>query len=189
MMKQEMHSKDLSPDKSWTLFLDRDGVINERLVGDYVKKPDEFRFIEGVPGAIAGLSNIFGRIVIVTNQQGIGKGLMRLSDLEIVHVKMLEGIHAAGGRIDKIYYCPHLESDQCDCRKPNTGMALQAQKDFPEIDFNKSIMVGDGLHDMKFGKALQMYTIFIGQNAINNPLIDLQFSSLIAFAEMLDARF
>jgi len=183
-----MHSMDLSPNKSWTLFLDRDGVINERLIDDYVKSPDEFRFLEGVPAAIASLSNIFGRIVIVTNQQGIGKRLMRLDDLTIVHDLMISEIENVGGRIDKIYHCPHLESDHCSCRKPETGMALLAQKDFPEIDFNKSVIVGDGIHDMEFGKVLQMYTMFISQNTINNSLIDLQFSSLKAFAEMLDVR-
>jgi len=176
---------DLSPNKSWTLFLDRDGVINERLIDDYVKSPDEFRFLEGVPAAIAGLSKIFGRIVIVTNQQGIGKGLMRLDDLTIVHDLMISGIENAGGRIDKIYHCPHLESDNCSCRKPKTGMALLAQKDFPEIDFHKSIMVGDGIHDMEFGRKMGMKTVFISPEADPDPLVDYQFESLYQFSENL----
>ena len=107
---------------------------------------------------------------------------MTFDDLEIVHLKMLEGIHAVGGRIDKIYYCPHLESDDCSCRKPRPGMALQAQNDFPEIDFTKSIMVGDGIHDIIFGHKLGMKTVFITSETISDPLADFQLNSLAEFA-------
>lgn len=181
-----MHLKDLSIDNSWTLFLDRDGVINERLIGDYVKNPDEFRFIRGVPEAMAVFSKLFGRIIVATNQQGIGKGLMTLRDLTIVHDLMISEIEAAGGRIDKIYFAPQLEKEKSPMRKPGAGMALQAQREFPEIDFSKSVMVGDGLHDMEFGKNLQMITVYICQQPmLVNPLIDYQYSSLKAFAEVL----
>ena len=185
MKKPQMHLKDYLFDNSWTLFLDRDGVINERLIGDYVKTPDEFRFIEGVPKAIAALSEVFGQIIIVTNQQGIGKGLMTEEDLRIIHDIMISGIEEAGGRINKIYHAPHLERDDSSLRKPNTGMALQAQKDFPEIDFHKSVMVGDGLHDMEFGRLLGMLRVFISLDSdpSNDGLFDFHFESLTAFAE------
>ena len=185
MKKPQMHLKDYLFDDSWTLFLDRDGVINERLIGDYVKTPDEFRFIEGVPEAIAELSRVFGRIIIVTNQQGIGKGLMTEEDLRIIHDIMISGIEEAGGRINKIYHAPHLERDDSSLRKPNTGMALQAQKDFPEIEFNKSVMVGDGLHDMEFGRLLGMLRVFISPDPdpSNEDLSDFQFKSLTSFAK------
>jgi len=182
-----MHLKDLSLNKDWTLFLDRDGVINERLVGDYVKIPDEFRFIDGVPEAIAKLSKIFGLIIIVTNQQGIGKELMTEEDLRIIHDIMVTGIQEAGGRINKIYHSPQLERDANALRKPNTGMALQAQKDFNEIDFEKSVMVGDGLHDMEFGRRLGMQRVFISEKPdTHTNLFDFQFESLSAFSNSLE---
>ncbi len=183
MKKQQMRLKDYSFNRNWTLFLDRDGVINERLVGDYVKIPEEFSFIAGVPEAISSLSKVFGRIIIVTNQQGIGKGLMKEQDLELIHNNMMKGIEDAGGRISKIYHCPHLERDKSSLRKPNTGMALQAQKDFPGINFNKSVMVGDGLHDMEFGRRLGMLCVLISEatDMPRNGLWDYQFESLFAF--------
>lgn len=178
-----MRLKDYSFNRNWTLFLDRDGVINERLVGDYVKIPEEFSFIAGVPEAIAEFTKLFGRIIIVTNQQGIGKGLMTEQDLELIHNNMMKGIEAAGGRIDRIYHCPALEKDNSLLRKPNTGMALQAQKDFPEIDFKKSIMAGDSLHDMEFGRRLGMLCVLISEatDMPRNGLWDYQFESLSAF--------
>ena len=182
-----MHLKDYSFDNSWTLFLDRDGVINERLIGDYVKNPDGFRFIDGVPEALAGLSKIFGLIIIVTNQQGIGKGLMTEEDLRIIHDNMIDGIEEAGGCINKIYHAPHLERDDSSLRKPNTGMALQAQIDFPEIDFHRSVMVGDGLHDMEFGRLLGMLRVFISPDPdpSNLELSDFQFVSLTSFVDSI----
>ena len=87
-----MEFKDLGIDKSWTLFLDRDGVINDRLINDYVKHLHELKIIEGVPKAIARFSNSFGRIVVVTNQQGIGKGSMTAEDLKIIHGFMADVI-------------------------------------------------------------------------------------------------
>lgn len=148
-------------DKSWTLFLDRDGVINKRLIDDYVKNWDEFEFLEQVPESIAYFTQLFGTIVVVTNQQGIGKKMMSTDDLSEIHSKMTAQIELAGGRIDKVYFCPKLKTEEPNCRKPLPAMGLEAQKDFPQIDFNKSIMVGDSISDMEFGKALGMLNIFI----------------------------
>ncbi|NOX86952.1 MAG: HAD family hydrolase [Chlorobi bacterium] len=176
--------KELSPDKSWTLFIDRDGVINRRPVGDYVKKWDEFEFLPGVPEALAQLSGIFGRIIVVTNQQGIGKGLMTSGDLEEIHRKMVDKIGKAGGRIDAIYFCPDLEGEAENCRKPGTGMAERAKADFPEIDFSRSIMAGDTENDMLFGKNAGMITVLINTNDIpvNEIPSDAVFPNLISFA-------
>lgn len=104
---------------------------------------------------------MFQRIVVVTNQQGIGKGKMTESQLHQVHDYLLHHVVKAKGLIDKIYYCPTLKTEEPLCRKPNTGMGLQAQSDFPEIDFKKSIIVGDSISDMEFGKRLGMKTVFI----------------------------
>lgn len=153
-----------SIDKGWTLFLDRDGVINVRLVDDYVKSPDEFSFTDGTLRALSLLSDLFGRIIIVTNQRGIARGLMTEDDLASVHSSMMREISAAGGRIDAIYHCPHDTSAACLCRKPAIGMALRAKESFPEIDFSKSIMVGDSRSDMSFGENAGMKCVYVSHD-------------------------
>jgi histidinol-phosphate phosphatase family protein len=150
-------------DKTWSLFLDRDGVINKRIVGDYVRTLEDFILLKGVVDSIARFGSVFGRIVVVTNQQGISKGLIQEKDLEIINAFLLKKIP----HISKIYHCPHLIAEQCLCRKPNTKMALEAQKDFPEINFSKSLMIGDSQSDIDFGKNLGMKTISIGDTFLN----------------------
>ncbi len=179
--------KDLNIDKSWTLFLDRDGVINKKLENDYVKNWIEFEFLDGVFDALKICNKIFGRIVVVTNQQGIGKRLYRVEDLEIIHQNMCYEIAYYNGRIDKVYFSPYLSSENHPSRKPGTGMALEAKKDFPEIDFNKSIIVGDSLSDMAFGKNLQMKCAFISDQATRHEHIDFNFTSFIEFALSLQS--
>lgn len=176
-------------EKGWTLFLDRDGVINEELPGDYVRRIDDFTFTTGAEAAIAALSETFSRTIIVTNQRGVGKGLMSLADLESVHQYMRQGIEQAGGRIDQIYYCTDLDNSS-ENRKPQTGMAMSAKADFPEIDFNKSVMIGNTLSDMQFGRSIGAFTIFIPSTkpelaATPHPLIDAVFDHLKAAAEAL----
>jgi histidinol-phosphate phosphatase family protein len=113
----------------WSLFLDRDGVINERIPGDYVKNCEQLILLPGVVDALKIFSGRFKYIFVVTNQQGIGKGLMSEDELAIIHNFMTEKIEKAGGRIDRIYYSPYLESAHHHTRKPAPGMALQAKKD------------------------------------------------------------
>lgn len=149
-------------DESWTLFLDRDGVINDKIENNYVKNWSEFSFINETLEALSILARLFGKIIVVTNQRGVGKGVMLEDELKIIHTKMLDIISKNSGRIDKVYYCIDvLESSQC--RKPNIGMALNAKIDFPEIDFNKSIMIGDSKSDIEFGKRLGMKSILISK--------------------------
>ncbi len=155
----------------WTLFLDRDGVINERKVDEYITRWDDFHFLPGVLEALSIFSNLFSKIFIVTNQAGIEKGLMSHEDLERIHQNMMEYILYHGGRIDEIYYCPYKADLDPLCRKPNPGMALEAQKDFPKINFSKSIMVGDSDSDIAFGNNLGMKTILVGEKAENNFLL------------------
>lgn len=143
------------------LFLDRDGVINRRLPGAYIQKWDQFEFLDGVLEALALLAPLFHPIVVVTNQQGIGKGLMTSSDLERIHQKMLEEVALSGGRIDAVYFCGDLSSKQPNCRKPNSIMAYQAKKKFTQIKFSDSIMIGDSLSDIAFGANLDMTTVLI----------------------------
>lgn len=151
----------LAIDETWTLFLDRDGVINNRLIDDYVKHLHELSIITGVPEAIAHFAKKFGRIVVVTNQQGIGRGMMTVDDLLLVHGYIEEVIVTAGGRIDKFYFAHQLASEKSNYRKPGTGMGLKAKRDYPEIDFNKSVMIGDSESDIEFGMKLGMKTIML----------------------------
>ncbi len=175
-------------DKSWTLFLDRDGVINHDKDNDYIYNWEEFRFYNDNLSALATISTHFNRIIIVTNQKGVGRGLMSVEDLTGIHDKMVDAIQKAGGHIDKIYYCPDLGDDSPN-RKPNAGMAFQAKQDFPEIDFSKSIIVGNRISDMGFGRNAGMHTVFVAtthpETAFPDPLIDLRFENLTNFAKAL----
>ena len=148
--------------KNTTLFLDRDGVINVRPMDSYIFTPDQFVFIDGVKEALAIFAKLFPRIIVVTNQQGIGKNLMTMEDADRVHAQMIQLVADAGGRIDKVYVAPQLKSDQSNMRKPNIGMGLKAKEYFPDIDFSNSIMVGDTVTDISFGKKLKMTTVVVG---------------------------
>lgn len=159
--KHNMIFPNFSTDRSWTLFLDRDGVINRRLVADYVKFPAEFEWLPGSKEAIVSFSEMFGIVVVVTNQQGIGKGLMTENDLDEIHQRMKADIMEVGGHINQIYHCPDLASRSPNCRKPSPEMAWRAKQDFPQIDFQRSLMVGDSCSDMEFGRNAGMQTVFI----------------------------
>ena len=142
-----------------TLFLDRDGVINVKIENKYIVKFSDFEFLPGILLAIKRLSLIFNRIIIITNQQGIGKKLMTEQDLLFLHKKMLVEIKQSGGKIDRIYYCPHLDSLNCECRKPKSGMILKAIADFPDIDRKSSYLIGDSDSDIEAGKREGLQTI------------------------------
>ncbi|MBN9380300.1 MAG: HAD family hydrolase [Chitinophagaceae bacterium] len=175
-------------DHRWTLFLDRDGVINVEKEQSYIFHYGEFVFYEGNLEALRLLAGIFPRIVVVTNQRGVGKGLMTEEDLADIHKKMTADVASAGGRIDAIYYCDSL-SDDHPHRKPNPGMALAAQQDFPGIDLSKSIMVGNNISDMEFGRNAGMYTVFLSTTSqvpdLPHPSIDVTFRSLYEFVQAL----
>ena len=175
--------KQLQVDKTWTLFLDRDGVINLHFPKDYVKDWNEFFFLEGAIDAIVRLTGVFGRIIVVTNQQGVAKGKMTEEALRIIHINMLSEIEAAGGRIDSIYAATVLaENDPEGIRKPKIGMAMQAQRDFPEIDFAKSLIVGDSISDMQFGRNAGMFTALVSDkengDAVETVLVDFRLQRL-----------
>jgi len=173
-------------DAHWTLFLDRDGVLNHEKKEDYIRNASEFHFYEQVPEAVAMLNHSFRRILITTNQKGIGKALMTVEDLNAIHEHMLHQIENAGGHISKIYFCPDLADDSPN-RKPQPGMAFQAKADFTDIDFSKSVMVGNRMSDMKFGRNAGMYTVFLAtthpETPFPDPMIDARFNSLFEFAQ------
>ena len=177
-----MNFSDLKIDKTWTLFLDRDGVINKKIEGGYVLTPELFEWLEGSKEAIVALSKKFGRIIIVTNQQGVGKKLMTENDLEKIHSMMKSEIEKAGGRIDAIYFSPHLKEENNPMRKPGSGMLLKAKHDFPEIDFQKSIMVGDSVSDMEMAEKLHLLKVWIGENSKAYLRADLVSENLFNFS-------
>ena len=140
------------------VFLDRDGVINEKMPeGSYVTNWNDFKFISGVKEALSLLSKTDFKIIIVTNQRGIAKKSLSEQDLIEIHLKMLDEIKKSGGRIDKIYFCPH-EEGECNCRKPLPGMLYKADEEF-SIDFKNSWILGDSSSDIELGKKLGCKTV------------------------------
>lgn len=175
-------------DKNWTLFLDRDGVININKDDSYVFNRNEFIFSDGALEALFVLSEIFGRIIVITNQRGVGKGLMTLEDLQDIHAYMQQKIDDTCGRIDDIFYCVSPDDTHPD-RKPSPGMAHKAKEKYPEIDFSKSIMIGDKNADMQWGRNIGALTVWIAseryKHEVNPSLVDMTCSSLFDFAHLL----
>jgi len=173
-----------------TLFLDRDGVLNTEREKDYVKSWPEFQFEPGVFEALEILQPLFERIIIVTNQRGVGAGLMTQQDLDDIHGKMLDAFHQRGIQIAKIYSATDEDRSSIK-RKPHPYMGHCAKKDFPEINFEKSIMAGNTPSDMAFGKSLGMKTVFIDDKKVIFSLAHLEHAdfladSLLDFAIKLD---
>ncbi len=173
-------------DKTWTLFLDRDGVINKRIFGGYITSVEEFEFLPNTAQAIAELSNFFHLVIVVTKQQGIAKGLMTERNLLEIHNYMTDQVYLKGGKIDKCYFAPNLKGDEDDIRKPNPAMAQMAKMEFPEIDFSRSVMVGDTDTDIEFGKKLGMKTVRIKTEEPIGLPADLTVNSLVEFAKMIE---
>lgn len=155
------------------IFLDRDGVINKQNLNGYITNWDEFIFLSGVFEGLRLLDASY-KLIVITNQQGIGKGLMTVENLEIIHNKMILELSKTGIVIQKIYFCPHLASDRCSCRKPSTGMLQQALEDYPEIDPDKSYLIGDSLSDMELGARMNIKTIYISHPLKNETVSDAQ---------------
>ena len=144
-----------------TVFLDRDGVINEKMPeGHYVTSTAEFRLLPHVAESIASLKQAGLRVIVVSNQRGISKGLYSPADVDAIHAAFRSRLETHGTRVDGFYYCPH-DKDQCNCRKPLPGLFEQAVADFPDIVAATSAMVGDSLSDIEFGRGLGMQTVFV----------------------------
>jgi histidinol-phosphate phosphatase family protein len=170
-------------DNTWTLFLDRDGVLNYEKKDDYIRDVSEFNLYEGVREALGKITPLFQHVIVVTNQRGIGRGFMSEDDLYAIHENLLALIQQNGGHIHQFYFAPDLDRNAYH-RKPNIGMGLQAKQDFPGIDFEKSIMVGNNLSDMEFGKRLAMKTVFVETTKtieMPNEWIDLKYNTFVDF--------
>lgn len=153
------------------VFLDRDGVINKKAPkGNYIKNWTEFKFLPGVKEVIKRLNKAGFLVIVITNQRGIAKGLMTEEDLKDIHTKMIEELKKSGVRIDSIYYCPHDEKDNCNCRKPKIGMFLRAKEDF-NIEMNESWLIGDSSSDIIAGEEAGCKTILVNKKLYNNSIL------------------
>jgi D-glycero-D-manno-heptose 1,7-bisphosphate phosphatase len=134
------------------IILDRDGVINEDLIGDYVCHVEQWRAVPGSIEAIAQLTRAGHQIAVATNQAGLAKGLFGLDELETIHAHMLERVEAAGGQIDGVFYCPHQATDHCNCRKPAPGLLLAINRELG-CEVKDAVLVGDKLSDLQLAEA------------------------------------
>ena len=157
------------------IFLDRDGTINVKpKTAEYIKEPNDFIWLNGSKEAIKLLCDNDYRVLIATNQAGIGRGIITLSDFDAVNKKMETDLNEIGAKIDKIYFCPHNWNENCDCRKPKTGMLYQAQKDY-NIDLTKCVFIGDDERDIEMAMSAGM----------KGMLVDEKYSLLDAVKEVL----
>lgn len=152
------------------VFLDRDGVLNEKAPeGRYVTRWEEFHVLPGVPEAIARLNRAGVLAIVVSNQRGIARGLYSAADVDSIHARFQNQLRACGAQIDGFFICTHDEG-QCNCRKPLPGMFEQAVGRFAGVSAGTSVMIGDSAADIEFGRRLGMATIFVkGDPALNKP--------------------
>lgn len=149
-----------------TVFVDRDGVINKRLVGDWVKNWEEFEMLPGVPEAMAKLKKAGYCCILITNQRGIALDLFTFEDLSEIHRKMNDKLKTeGGGEFDDIFICPHDRQDNCDCRKPEPGLFFQAVEKYPDINIQETVMFGDKDTDRQAAEAAGCRAFFlVGEN-------------------------
>ena len=170
------------------IFFDRDGVINENRE-HYVRSWHDITILPVALTAFKRLFNTNFRIVIVTNQAGIGKNLYSLETAEQINANLIQRIVDAGGRVDRAYLCPHRKEDKCNCRKPKPGMLLNAAIDLG-IDISSSWMIGDAITDMQAGKAAGIRSLMVmtgrGQEQ-QHLLLEHQLTDIQVFADIGEA--
>jgi len=142
-----------------TIFIDRDGVINENRA-DYVKSCQEFRFLAGSREAIAKLTQAGHRVIVCTNQAAVARGLVSIDMVEEIHRCMIDGVTEFGGTIEKVYYCPHGKDEDCLCRKPRPGMLLRARDELG-VDLNDAVFIGDSITDVRAALAAGVRPILV----------------------------
>jgi len=141
------------------IVLDRDGVINFDS-DNFIKSPDEWRPIPGSLEAIARLSHAGFRVVVATNQSGLGRGLFDMATLIAIHEKMYKALGQVGGRIDAVFYCPHTGDSNCDCRKPKAGMFEEIGQRFG-VDMTGVPCVGDSVRDLQAAETVMAQPILV----------------------------
>jgi len=141
------------------IILDRDGVINHES-REYIKTPDEWIPLAESLAAIARLNKAGHKVVVATNQSGVGRGYYSLEMMHEIHQHMERELVSVGGHLDGVYYCPHKPDDHCECRKPNPGMLLKIAADYPQ-EFNNAIFVGDSLRDIQAAQAVNIQAVLV----------------------------
>ena len=141
------------------IVLDRDGVINFDSE-HFIKSPEEWRPIPGSLEAIARLNQAGYRVVVATNQSGVGRGLFGMTTLTAIHEKMFKALSQVGGRIDAVFYCPHAANSNCECRKPKPGMMLEIGERFG-VDLSTVPVIGDSLRDLQAAHAVGARPILV----------------------------
>lgn len=143
------------------IFLDRDGVINQRPVeGEYITRWEDFHILPGVAESVALLKRAGFRVIVITNQRCVAKQQITEAALQEMHRRMSDVLTGQGAAIDAVYYCPHDLEAACECRKPEPGMILQASRDW-SIDLKSSWMIGDSPSDIEAGRRAGCKTIFL----------------------------
>jgi len=166
------------------LFLDRDGVINKCAAPhEYITSWDKFELLENVPEAIKLMNDSGYKVVIITNQRCIARGIATAKQVEALHERLNEELSMYGAHIDAFYYCPH-DIGECNCRKPEIGLFLKAEQNL-DVDKSQSYMIGDSESDILAGQRFGVHTIFIGDYVRN---YDMRFSSLLEAAKFITRR-
>ena len=147
------------------VFFDRDGVINKDPGGwteySYVTDTEYLKILPGVPEAVKKITDAGYKIIIISNQQGVGKGYFTQGDLDKVTESMKEIAESAGGSIIGVYYCTHTKEENCECRKPKKGLFLRAQEDLGIESFDGAFYVGDTQRDIQAGRSAGLKTILV----------------------------
>jgi D-glycero-D-manno-heptose 1,7-bisphosphate phosphatase len=173
------------------VFLDRDGVINRKMPeGQYVRSWLDFEILPGVAAAIGKLNRAGMKVLVVSNQRGVALGRYTARDVNAIHEGLQRVLEAEGAHVDRFYFCPH-DRGECACRKPLIGLFEQARAEFPEIEAETSVMIGDSLSDVEFGRRAGMYTFFIAgaadtRRAGGDEAADLTDSSCGSLGEAVD---
>jgi len=141
------------------IVLDRDGVINYDS-DQFIKSPEEWRPVPGSVEAIARLNHAGYRVVVATNQSGIGRGLFDMAMLNTIHEKMHKALTNAGARVDAIFFCPHTADSKCECRKPRAGMLIEIGKRF-NTELTGVPCIGDSLRDLQAAEAVGAQPILV----------------------------
>jgi D-glycero-D-manno-heptose 1,7-bisphosphate phosphatase len=153
------------------VFLDRDGVINRKAPeGAYVRNWSEFELLPGVTEALLALRTAGRPLFVVTNQRGVARGVVRATDVYDIHIRLTRQLRSIGVDLEGIYVCPH-EKASCDCRKPGTGLFLDARRDRPWICFRDSDMIGDSLNDLQAGARLGMRLWLVGDEERSRSIV------------------
>jgi len=180
-----------SPRILHSVFVDRDGVLNEKMPeGCYITCWSEFKLLPGVTEAIGRLNHAGLRVIVVSNQRGIALGLYTAEDVCAIQTEFQNMLEQSRAHIDGFYFCPH-DKGQCNCRKPLPGLFEMAVADFPGITGESSVLIGDSLSDIEFGKNLGMLTVYVeghnerrSESELAREQAELCFSSL---ADTVDA--